>query len=79
MCRPLCVGVDPEGKSWWSLAGKFILKRGDIAATTAGITEDAATVADSSQPVLTRVGPLLPSCQKQVPSAHATLRGRLER
>lgn len=43
-------------KAWWSLAGKLILKGGDVAATTAGITEDAATVVDSSQSVLTRVG-----------------------
>ena len=48
--------TDPTGMSWLTLTGKFILKGGDIAATTEGIVEDANTVMNSSQPVLTRIG-----------------------
>ena len=47
--------VDPDGNSAWSMLGRFILKGGDIAATTAGVVEDVSTLTSSESSTLDRV------------------------
>jgi len=59
--------VDPNGASVWTMLGKLIWKGGDIAATTAGIVEDAATMVNPAAPLTSRIGAALSLASELAP------------
>lgn len=63
---------DPTGNGLVTTAVKFIAKGGDIAATTVGMVEDAATIVNPAVPLPSRIGAALSSRRNSHRSARGT-------
>src|SRR5690606_6846417 len=59
--------TDPDGRSIWTKLVKFVVKGGDIAATTHGLVEDFNTASDSSNSFPVRLGATLSMASEILP------------